>query len=200
MLRATRNASVTGEGDRTVIALKPIAGLDRIEVFSKWLGFAHPSSRADKLTVRHAGDRFVRELPSEGFTDEVPAGVIEELLAALFNPAVPTLDPTLFDVPARAIQSHYASDWTDDYPEILVRLTFSGAGIVEIRTTAPQAFMLPFEVSDSGGGRIETFDPRLSRAIARLLPDEFLERDRLAGQSGMLQWAIDEQSAVAGEA
>jgi ankyrin repeat protein len=53
--------------------------------------------------------------------------------------------------------------------------------------------MLPLKVSRFSAGvagtEVATYDPRLSRAIADLMPDGYLEKDRLAGNS----WMIEEE-------
>src|SRR5260221_10632318 len=48
--------------------------------------------------------------------------------------------------------------------------------------------MLPLKITDSAtDAAYETFDPELSRALADLMPEGYLDRDRLAGRLEMLQ-------------
>src|SRR4051812_44043172 len=90
------------------------AGVERVEGLSLWTGVAGPPSRAAKLTITPgSGDRFVRERALAG-SDELPGGAVADVLAALSREPVPELDPSLFDVPERALRSHYGSMWTDD--------------------------------------------------------------------------------------
>jgi hypothetical protein len=167
--------------------------VERIEIFSRWVGFADPPSHAAKLTLTPSGDRFHREQALAGTADELPAELVTALLAALSRDAVPALDPALFGVPEAVIRSHYSSLWTDDSPSHLVRIKVAGSRILTIRTEAQQAFMLPLRVTDPATGtELETFDPRLSQAIAALMPDAYLEKDRLAGRLGMLQQDVEE--------
>src|SRR5262249_38714038 len=148
---------------------------------------------AAKLTITPSGNRFRREQALAGAAVELPSELVTALLAALSRDAVPALEPALFGVPEAAIRSHYSSLWTDDSPAHLLRITVARSRIPTIRTEAQQAFMLPLHVTDPATGtELETFDPRLSEAIAALMPDGYLEKDRLAGRLGMLQQDVEE--------
>jgi hypothetical protein len=149
------------------------ADVERVEVFTLWSGFA-------------------RERALEGDAGELPAAAVADVLAALGRPPVPRLDPRLFDLPEAVIRGHYGSIWTDDSPSHLVRVAFAGGRVVTVRADSQYAFMLPLEVEDSAGGSWETFDPALSRALAGLLPAGYPDADRLAGDSGMLAWDLEE--------
>lgn len=160
--------------------------VDRVEILSQWCGFSSSVHVAKLILIRH-GDCFRRERLPEGETDELSSEPVNELLNTLASPLIPQLDPTLFDFP-EVIANHYNSCTTDDSPAHLVRISFSTRRTVAIRTDRNHAFMLPLKVEDSGSGTsIETFDPRLSRAIAGLMPEGYLERDRLLGKNGMLE-------------
>jgi hypothetical protein len=159
--------------------------VDRVEILSRWFGF-YPPAKVAKLVLTRDGDRFRRERLPEGGTDELTSEPVNELVHSLASPPVPQLDPTHFDIPV-LLEDHYNSCWTNDNPAHMVRISFSTGRAVTIRTDRQYAFMLPFKVEDSTSGtNFETFDPRLSRAIAGLMPEGYLERDRLLGQNGML--------------
>ena len=173
----------------------PIADVTRIEVFTQSAGFASPPLRVAKLDLVPGADGFLRETLPEERRDLIPAERVARVLAALSRPRVAKLDPALFDVPEAVIERHYGSMWTDDYPGHLVRVTLSTDRIITIRSEAQHTFMLPLKVTDSqGGSDYETFDPNLGRAIADLMPDGYLDRDRLGGSGGMLSCHLEESA------
>ena len=165
-----------------------LSAINRIEVFSRWVGFVDPPSRSAKLTITHVGDQFVRQRALEAMSDQLPESAISRLLNALASPTIPRLNPNIFGVPAAAIDRHYNSCWTDDCPSHLIRILCEEGRHITIRSDAQYAFMLPLKIADSASdAQYETFDPELSRALADLMPEGYLERDRLAGNLGMLQ-------------
>jgi Ankyrin repeats (3 copies) len=164
--------------------------VERIDVFSHWCGFADPPMRAAKLTISGRGELFAREQALVGDVGNLSATSVERFLAALARPPIAEFDPKLFDLPEQVIRDHYGSCWTDDSPSILVRISIFAANTIELRSSAQYAFMLPLKVV-TVTGMVETFDPELSRAIAELLPDGFPERDRLAGDVGMLRYDLE---------
>jgi hypothetical protein len=176
------------------------SGITQIEILSHWVGFASPPSRSAKLTIRNVGDCFVRHQALEATSDQLPERVISRLLTALARPAIRRLDPAIFDVPAAVIDRHYGSCWTDDYPSHLIQIHCNDGRHITIRAEAQYAFMLPLKIVHSAiGAPYETFDPELSRALADLMPERYLDRDRLAGHLGMLEWARDETERKLGE-
>jgi hypothetical protein len=167
------------------------ADLEAIEIYTRWVGFASPPSHVAKLLITPTTGGFSRSWFPSGQIDAVTAMVVRQLLAAVAQPLVTRMDARLFDLPEPVLRSHYGSMWTDDSPAHLVKIRFTTGRLVTIRTDAQHAFMLPLQVSDFDA-RIhgETFDPRLSKAIAALMPDNYLERDRLAGRLGLLHWDL----------
>src|SRR5262249_50225882 len=100
------------------------SSIRRIEIFSRWVGFAHPPSRSAKLMITKVGDYFVRRQALEAVSDDLSERVVSRLLRALARPAIRHLNPTIFDVPATVIERHYNSCWTDDCPSHLIRIVF----------------------------------------------------------------------------
>jgi hypothetical protein len=164
--------------------------IERIVIHSRWLGFASPPMRGAKLTIENRGSSFDRTVASTGVTDELPRAALDDLMTALGRPAVPELRPELFAYPAEVIRSHYGSMWTDDGADHLVTIQFRGGRVIEITADTQHAFMLPLKVKDSAVEPYSTFDPALSVAVAALMPDGYLEKDRLAGRSGMLEYDL----------
>ena len=178
--------------------------VERIEVSSNWVGYARPPRQSARLLIARTGrGGFSRTVEPAGPTDEVPAPLVGDLVAALSRPPVKALDPALFPgVPEPVIRSHYDAMWTDDHPEVLVRVTFAGGRVASVHATAQQAYMLPLKVTAQGTGtgagrRFKTFDPTLSRVVAALLPGEFLNKERLAGNEGMLRYELDQYARQA---
>jgi hypothetical protein len=169
------------------------SAIRRIEIFSHWVGFADPPSHSDKLTITNVGDRLIRQQALEATSDELAERVISRLLKALACPAIPRLDPAIFDVPPAVIDRHYNSYWTDDSPSHLIRIHCKEGRHITIRSDAQYAFMLPLKITDSAtDAPFETFDPELSRALADLMPEGYLDRDRLAGRLRLLDWDREE--------
>jgi Ankyrin repeats (3 copies) len=165
----------------------------RIEVFTHWCGFADPPFHAAKLTITHDGQRLIRQQALVEGSDETPVDAVARFLQALNRPPVPELDPSLFDLPEPVIRSHYGSMWTDDHPAHLVRTIFASGRVITVRTICQHAFMLPLKITDSAAGiDSETYDPRISAAVAALMPAGYMERERLAGILGMLQMDFEE--------
>jgi hypothetical protein len=90
--------------------------VERIEIYSQWVGFANPPSRAAKVILTRTNDNsFVREWALTRVRDEIPLGLIGNLLENLSRAPVLQLDPNLFDFPESVLREHYGSVWTDDY-------------------------------------------------------------------------------------
>jgi hypothetical protein len=166
-----------------------VGELRLVEVVSGWAGLADPPGCEASLTIARKrrwfrkGVRFVRS--GRGCeTDEVPIPVLGNLLTALAYPLVSELDQSLFPTWVPPAAGWYdAVIKTDDYPAHHFRLAFADGREVHIRTESQQPFMLPFWITPPRANfRVMTYDPRLSLALAELLPDGYLEKDRLSGE------------------
>lgn len=71
--------------------------------------------------------------------------------------------------------------WTDDYPCVRIVIRFSNGRTVVAETTNQPAFMLPWE-REIEGRKTRTYDADISRAVAKLLPDGTVNRERLQGR------------------
>lgn len=108
------------------------------------------------------------EAPSDR-NDQVPAERVREFVAAVNAPPTPDLEPFL---------SEQFLD--DDGPYLLVLIHLADGRLVEVTTNSQRDFMLPPRLDDTARGKSTTFDPGLSRALAGLMPDGFLLKERLA--------------------
>ena len=88
----------------------------------------------------------------------------------------------------RAVKGYYTGTWTDDAPSITVELSGAGRKITLVSNSQKQ-FMLPWSVSGA-----QTYDARISRALAQVLPPDFLNRARVMGQH--FSEALNEQLEV----
>jgi ankyrin repeat protein len=169
--------------------------ISRIEIYSCWCGFADPPSVTAKLTIEANAERFLREVAIDGPRDELQAECVQQFLVELERPVLSELTPTVFDQPFEAVSQHYNSITTDDSPAVLVQVTDRAGTVIQIRSESQHAFMLPLTIFDATHGSVQkTYDPQLSRSIAALMPESFLNRHRLADYGRMfqldLEWAI----------
>jgi hypothetical protein len=163
--------------------------IERLTLYSRWIGFASPPSRTEKWTAARDGEQFRWRVEPTDQTGTFPADQLTPLLMALDLPPVPTLDPARFDCPPGAIERHYGSMWTDDHPNWLLGVLFSDSRFVELSSDAQHAYMLSIRVNDSARDRpFDTFEPTLSTAVALLLPDDFQNKERMVGRSRMLEY------------
>ena len=176
-----------------------VSNLQHIEVFSRRYGFVDPTGHIAKLTIIREGDRFIRQDRLAGTRDAISAECIGPFLEQLCQPAIEFLDPTLFDVPGPVIRAHFGSTWTGDAPTVLIRLRFSDGRVIEVLTTGQHICLLPIKIRDSQGLlNCQTFQPAMSRSMAALMPEGFLQRDRLQGPSSLLQSEIDDYRSGVG--
>lgn len=176
-----------------MISLSSASVINRIEIFSWWTGFADPPSVVAKLTINNSGNHLLRRQWPEATSDELPVSVLSRLVSALARPAIPKLDSSIFGLPPSVIERHYDSSWTDDHPAHLIRIHCEMDRRITVKTDAQYAFMLPLQITDSAVSTpFTTFDPELSRALPELMPESYLDRGRLAGRLGMLEWDLRE--------
>src|SRR5215471_1405469 len=72
--------------------------------------------------------------------------------------------------------------WTDDDPSIEIIVRTEGDKVINITSESQQEFMLPWHMSSVGPGAYFTWDATFSRVIAQMLPEGFVNRDRIAGR------------------
>ena len=80
---------------------------------------------------------------------------------------------------------HFGGCHTDDYPAIRIRLEFENQFLVELSTSSNHAHLLPWEIKTED--ERTSFNPQMSICLAKLLPDDFLFRNRLLESSGIFR-------------
>lgn len=80
---------------------------------------------------------------------------------------------------------------TDDYPFVRVTLTLENGATLQAESVSQHEFMLPWNLTRKGRRRT-AFNSAISRAIARLLPRDGVNRERLNGE-GLAEALGDEE-------
>jgi hypothetical protein len=77
----------------------------------------------------------------------------------------------------------YSPKWmhTDDFPHVQLAVTFADGSKLTADSMSQPAFMLPWEVKRGGDDHF-TYNARISRAVAALLPEKGTNKGRLAGE------------------
>lgn len=74
----------------------------------------------------------------------------------------------------------FRGGWTDDYPFVEVRVKTQDGKVINLSSAAQPIFMLPWDIAENGR-KTRTYNARISRSIANLLPKDFTNRERLSG-------------------
>lgn len=77
----------------------------------------------------------------------------------------------------------------DDYPQLMVTITLKGGGQWVCSSNSYYPFMLPWKVN-RGGSEESTYNADISRAIAALMPEGSLNRNRLSDEE-LKEWLSD---------
>ncbi len=79
--------------------------------------------------------------------------------------------------------------------EITLELWQTGRPTIRVQSRNSQAFMLPLRVTTCAGA-LETYDAGVSRAIAHLLPEGFVNKSRLEGRPHGVDFGLEIKTAV----
>jgi hypothetical protein len=84
------------------------------------------------------------------------------------------------------------ANWTDDGVWVQVTVEFSSGEVWTAESSSQPVFMLPWKTMVRGQGK-STYNSDISRAIARLLPESAVNRDRLEGTEleDQLRFAVE---------
>ena len=158
--------------------------IEEIQCFSHWLGFASPPSNSGIVSVVGKGEGFEATDLAKGVTVRLAPHLVQGLLDAVDAPPLRSIDPGQFQVSSDLVRREYGSVWTDDCPEVLVKIVLIGGGITTIRSKAAHAYMIPWTVTHvPNGNSYNTFNIHIGQTLAGLLPDGFLNRDRISGKT-----------------
>ncbi len=102
------------------------------------------------------------------------------------------------------LRYYFGSSWTDDYPEIRVEIIIMDEPDIVLKSTSQTMHMLPWKIRKTNDIKtIKTYNPRISRALANLLPDRFVSKERLSDSllktnlhRGILSQISDEWSVL----
>lgn len=178
---------------RPWIARLLVADVKQIGIYSNWIGFASPPSRSERLILTQEDNRFRRHWSPEEMMDHVSSDLVQQFLTKLSEQPVSALDVTQLGAAAASVQQGYEFSWTDDYPSLLIEIQNSSGQRICLQSEAQQVFMLPWMLMQDSRFVGNTYDIHLSLAIAALMPDEFLGKNRLAGTGG---WIRDDVADV----
>jgi hypothetical protein len=87
---------------------------------------------------------------------------------------------TNIDTMTRELDRYYDSSWTDDYTSLRVVVHRSGRSDIVLISDSQKAFMLPWTI-ERDAKVVKTFDARISRALAALLPNGYPNAPRVEG-------------------
>jgi hypothetical protein len=88
---------------------------------------------------------------------------------------------TDMDLIRRIIPRVFGATWTDDFAVVQVSIRFSNGRTLSAEAASQRAFMLPWSY-ESNGKKTRTYNADISRAVAELLPDGTVNRERLQGR------------------
>jgi hypothetical protein len=79
----------------------------------------------------------------------------------------------------RIVPSLFGTMRTDDYPSVVVTVTYDDGSTMSAKSVAWDPFMLPWLVGRNGE---RTYNANISRALATVMPQKTTNRDRLTGK------------------
>jgi hypothetical protein len=95
----------------------------------------------------------------------------------------------------RTLPHVIGASWTDDGVWVHVIVRFSSGRIISAETMNQPAFMLPW-TSTSDGKKKRTYNADISRAVAKLLPEGAVNKDRLQGRGLMDQIVFEMDGSI----
>lgn len=181
--------------------------IQTIEIVSAHTGMEVRHGRS-RMTIRKQGDRYLGDKPIDkkliedlafqiqykGKIELADFGITPEWLEKNIDKALERKLTPLTGSPRALLRKSFLDinkvkeifpkilrgGWTDDFPKLTVTIQYSDNSLLKVTSDAQGQFMLPMEIS-SGESVYYSANPKLSLAIARLMPSKFLNRERIAG-------------------
>lgn len=77
---------------------------------------------------------------------------------------------------------YYSSNWYDDYPKVIVEIKLADDKIITLHSNDQHFFMTPWFVSlDTASGSLKNYNINISKTLVAVLPDGFVNKERLTG-------------------
>lgn len=152
----------------------------RIEINALWTGFASPQT-SGRLVLRQEedGDWTSHDEVTLSLST-VTQGQITRFLNAIDDIATEPA-PIRFGRTTAELDYHFGSRRTNDSPTMLIELHNNDHDLRRIRTTSNHAHLLPWTIEGEDGS--DNFNPEISIAIAAILPDGWMFKERLQSSS-----------------
>jgi hypothetical protein len=77
------------------------------------------------------------------------------------------------------LETVFEGNHTDDYPQITIKIQFDDRTTRTVSSDSQNPFMVPWSVDGAGS---KTFNVHISRALMELLPEGFVNRERLTAE------------------
>lgn len=177
-----------------------VSELERIVIYSHWLGFAEPPTQVSKLEVVFSSGTPVVVDPPSLKAVECKLEDVSRFLVLLAEKPLPLPDPKQHGGNPKEIEEHYFhSGWEDDNPRIRIKVISKSGNQILLTSESQKAHMLPWMISTVASEiGIRTYDQRLSLALGALLPPGFTNQRRLF--STLIPSEADQQAAAEMEA
>ncbi|MBK8810314.1 MAG: hypothetical protein IPN69_06210 [Acidobacteria bacterium] len=80
-----------------------------------------------------------------------------------------------------ALIDFFRGGWTDDYPRIKITIREIDGTTIVVSSDSQPVFMLPWSIERGGKSKVN-YNARISRTLSALLPKNFTNRERIAGE------------------
>ena len=165
--------------------IESIDKLLSITVLARWFGFAVPPHQSNRLDISKRNSFSFEAFDGMSQSSHmIPSKLVEDFLRSIADLSE-SPDPKRFGQSREALDWHFGGCHTDDYPAMRIRLEFENQFFVELMTSSNHAHLLPWEIKTED--ERTSFNPQMSICLAKLLPDDFLFRNRLLESSGIFR-------------